>query len=300
MFDNAFALALDPRVRRWSAPAVVLAAVVGVGLATLTGGPEDPAETLEKARDLMVEHRPEAALKQTRRALAMLGTAGDPELRLKALARAAQIADLHMPDAYLPEAMGYYRDVVQQFPATDAAFEAGIRLGEILKQRLHDDLHAEEQFAQVVEAFPNQPGVERYLIRAGQIALDARRYVPAREHARKLLERYPQSELGPEAQAMIGRSFQLEGRLKDATTAFETLADRWPETEQAARALAMAGDCHFETGDYGRALARYIASLARHPDPMLVQKSLERARRRFSAQRELEPGSKTFAFYGGY
>jgi TolA-binding protein len=300
MFDSAAALVLDHRVRRAAVPAVVAACVIGVVLATLTGRQGDPAEALARARDLMVEHRPEAALKETRRALALLGRDGDPDLHAKALARAAQIADLHMPDAHLPEAIGYYRELIRSHPESDAAFEAGLRLAELLRQRLHDDLHAEEQFVQVVDAFPHQAGVERLLLRAGRIALDNRRHPNARAYATRLLERYPESDHAPEAQALVGQAYRLEGLQKEAAQALLAVADRWPGTEASARALALAGDCLADQGDFGHAIARYIESLPRHPDPMQVQRSLDRARRHFSAQRNLEAGVRSFAFSGGY
>lgn len=300
MFDSAAALVLDPRVRRAAVPAVVAASLVGIVFGTVTGRQGDPAEVLAHARDLVVEHRPEAALKETRRALALLGKDGDPELHAKALARAAQIADLHMPDAHLPEAIGYYRELIQSHPTSDAAFDAGLRLAELLRQRLHDDLHAEEQYVQVVDAFPHQSGVERLLLRAGRIALDNRRYLNARTYANRLLEQYPESDAAPEAQTLVGQAYRLEGLQKEAAQAFMAVADRWPETEAAARALALAGDCLSDQGDFGRAIGRYIESLPHHPDPMQVQRSLDRARRHFSAQRNLEPGVRSFAFHGGY
>jgi TolA-binding protein len=300
MFDSAAALVLDPRVRRAAVAAVVAAGLVGVVVGTVTGRPGDPAEVLARARDLMVEHRPEAALKETRRALAMLGRDGDPELHAKALARAAQIADLHMPDAHLPEAIGYYRELIQAHPESDAAFDAGLRLAELLRQRLHDDLHAEEQFVQVVDAFPHQAGVERLLLRAGRIALDNRRYRNARTYAGRLLEQYPGSDHAPEAQTLVGQAWRLEGLQKEAAQAFMAVPDRWPGTEASARALALAGDCLADQGDFGHAIARYIESLPRHPDPIQVQRSLDRARRHFTAQRDLAPGDKSFAFHGGY
>ena len=300
MFDGAITLVLDPRVRRAVVPAVLSACVLGVALASVTGRPDDPAEALDRARDLMVERQPEAAMREARRALAMLGPDGDPGLSAKALMRAAQIADLHLSDAHLAEAIGYYRELWRRFPGSDAAFEGGLRLAEILKQRLHDDLHAEEQFSQVVTAFPRQSGVERLLLRAGQIALEGRRFEAARAHASRLLEQYPGSDLGPEAQMMLGQAYRLEGLQVDAAKAFLAVQEQWPDTVHSARALALAGDCLADQGEFGRAIAEYIASLPLHPEPTYVQKQLERARRHFSALRNLEPGVKAFAFHGGF
>lgn len=296
MVPSAAAFAMDPRTRRVAVGAVLLAAVLGIGFFSLAGRADDPAEALARARDLVFDRRPEAALKEVRRALAMLADDGDPTLRQKALARAAQITDLHLSDAHLGEALGYYKQLIQEFPASPAAFDAGIRVGEILKQRLHDDLHAEQQYVAVVDAFPRQAGVERLLLRAGQVALDSRRYDAARTVASRLIVDYPDSELGAEAQTLLARAFQLEGRLPEATRAFEALAERWPRSEAASRALYEAGNCLAEQGDFGHAIARYIESLPEHPDPMLVQKSLERARRHFSALRSMKPGSKAYAF----
>jgi tetratricopeptide (TPR) repeat protein len=296
MVETAAALAMNPRYRRFALVAVLLAAVVGVGVATLAGQPADPRERLDRARDLVFAKKPEAALREVRRALAELGEDGDKDLREKALARAAQITDLHLSDAHLNEALGYYRQLFTEFRESPAAFDAGLRMGEILRQRLHDDVHAEQQYVAVVDAFPAQPGVERLLVRAAAIALENHRYEATRTSAQRVLDRYPDSELGADAQDLVAQSYHLEGKLTEATGAYELLAERWPRTPAAARALFEAGNCLAAQSDYGHAIARYIEALPEHPDPMQVQKSLERARKHFSAFRAMAPGSKAYAF----
>lgn len=292
-------IAQQLRPRRLAAACVGLAFAAAIGTTLVTAGPADPAFHLEQARDLTFQKNPEAALRSVRKALAELGDDGDPALRLKALARGAQIVDFHLGEQRAPEALAFYRRIVREFPSSPEAFDAGVRVAELLRQRFHDDARAEEQFVSVVDAFPTQPGVERLLLRAARVALENRKYERARTSALRILKEYPESELAHDAQYLLGTAFHLEGKHVEATKAFEEVAARWPGTAEAARALADAGNCLAEQGDLGLALARYIEALPEHPDPLAVQKSLERVRRRFTAEREMKPGSKAVAFGPG-
>ena len=296
MGPNAAAQLWSPRSRRLVVGAVLLAAAAGVAIASVAGRTTDPAERLAQARDLVFAGRPRAAMRQTLRALADLGDDGNLALREEALARAAQIADFHLSDAHIPEALGYYQKLVRLSPRSPAAFDAGQRIAEILHQRLHDNLHAEAQELAVVEGFPHQAGVERLLVKAARLALAGRRYEAARSDAGRLLSAYPTSPFAPDAQLVVGQAFQLEGRLHEATQAFDALSDRWPGTPIAARALYQAGNCLADEADYGHAIARYIEALPDHPDPTEVQESLDRARRHFTALSEMKPGSHAYAF----
>jgi tetratricopeptide (TPR) repeat protein len=181
---------------------------------------------------------------------------------------------------------------------TPEAFDAGARIADIL-QRQGDGLHAEQQLVETAAAFPGQAGGGRLLLRAARLALDGRRFEPAREHARGVLERYVDSDEAPEALALVADTYHLEGRHAEAARSYEDVANRWPATEAAARALFEAGNCLAEQGDYAHAMARYIESLPQHPDPLAVQHNLERVRKRFSAQRSVETGSKAIAFARG-
>lgn len=270
------------------------ALVVSVVVAFLVSRPVDPAARLETARDLVVARKPEEAMKQLRRALAEVEP--NHPLRLRILQRAAQVTDLHLGQHFSSEAMGYFRTIISDYPSTPEAFDAGVRIAEILKQR-HDasDL-AEKQYLAVAAAHPNQVGVESLLLRAARLALEQRRYVDARAHAGRILARYPHSELAPEAQFLVGNTLQLEGKDLEAAEAYEAIAERWPRTVIASRALFEAGNCRNRLADYNQAIARYIEALPEHPEPMQIQRNLERVRRKLDDLRALPTGSREYAF----
>lgn len=273
-----------------------VALVVGLAGGSLAGSGPDPAGHLEAARDLVFAERPEAALKEVRRALAELGEDGSPELRLRALTRAAQITDFHLGDSRGQEALGWYKRVIEAAPQSTEAFDAGVRMAELLRERFDDPTRAEEQLLSVVDAFKQNPGAPRLLLRTARYALEAGRNEAARGHGERLLRDYPTSDEVPDTLALVGSTLHLDGKHGEAVKAYETLAERFPGTVAAARALHEAGNCHAEQGDYSHAIARYLAALPTHPDPMNVQRSLERVRRTSSAQRAMAPGSKAVAF----
>ena len=292
------------RQARRRAPVVALVAVLavvgGVAFGHAAGSPADPAARFDEARQLVFDRQPAKALNLLRRGLAELGHgdagAADPELARKMLVLAARTADFHLENG-VAEALELYRSLFHDFPGTPEAYDAGVRIGEILTQRLGDAVHAEAQYVATVDAFPHQQGAEALLVRAARLAIDGRRYVEARAYAERLARDFSDSERVMEALSLVGVSHHLEGDHAKATQAFEAAAARAPNTPEGARALADAGNCLAEQGDFGRAIARYIDALPDHPDPGAVQHELERVRRKFSATRNVELG-KAVAFSG--
>lgn len=284
------------RVARIAGALVLAAIVIGAMGGRLTNSAPNPGARLEKARDLAYDHKPEAALKQVRRALAELGPEDDSALKLQALTRAAQITDMQLGSSRANEALGWYREIVKQFPRSPEAYDSGVRIAELLHLRFADDLHAEQQLLSVVAAFPKQAGVERLLIRAARLAMESRRYDEARSDVERLLKEYASSELSGEARSLVGEVLHLQGHHSEAAQAYELVATTVPGTELAARALEEEGNCLAEMGDFSHAMGKYIEALPDHPSPLSVQRSLERVRRRFSALRAVEPGSKAYAF----
>jgi TolA-binding protein len=290
---------LRPSTRRWLLGGLFAAVALPVLVVELWLRPPSPDTLLESARTLLVQRKPDAALKEIRKALAGLGDDGDRKIRQKAMVLRAEIADHHLSDAHIPEAIAAYREVAEAFPDSEVAWSAGRRTADILRQRLRDNVHAEEQYRHVAVTFPDHGGVDELWMLAAQCAMDDRRFAAAREDAKRLVDDYPASDHAAEAQNLLARSFKLEGKLVEATAAFLAVADRWPGTEYGARALHEAGDCLTEQHDYVGAVGRYLAALANHPDPGLVQKSLERARRKLAEERPPVLGSKAYAFARG-
>ena len=129
--------------------------------------------------------------------------------------------------------------------------------------------------------------------------MDGQRYDNARADVELLLTQHPNSPLVGEARSLIGEVLHLQGRHEEAASAYEAAARTAPGTELAARALEEEGNCLAEVGDLSHAMGKYIEALPDHPSPLSVQRSLERVRRRFTALRAVEPGSKAYAFGNG-
>lgn len=279
---------------KWTALAAVAVLVVSVAVSFAVSRPVDPQARLDRARDLIVARKSEEAMQQLRRALVEVER-GHP-LRLRLLMRAAQVADLHLGSTFDSEALSYYRMVGEEFPRSPEAFDAGVRIAELLAQRHEAGTLAEKQYLNVAARFPQQSGVERLLMRAAQLALEQRRHADARAHAQLVLSRYPHSEQAPEALMLIGNAWLLEGNTLEAARSYELIAERWPKTVVAARALFEAGNCRSRLADYNLAMARYIEALPEHPEPMQIQRNIERVRLRLEELRLVPTGSIRYAF----
>lgn len=284
------------RLLRLVGVAVSLAVCISLAVATLAGRSEDPQTMIEHARDLTLAGKYDDALTQVHRVLARLGDVPNADLQRRALVRAAQLTDLHLGDHRVNEALGWYRQIIDTFPESVEAFDAGVRISEILKQRFHDDARASEQLVSVVDAFPAHSGAPRLLLRAARLAVEARLYDRARDDAARILSTWPSSDEAADAQALVASTLHLQGRHAEAVVAWEELAERFEGTPAAARALAEAGHCLEEQADFVHAMARYLQSLPQHPEPFAVQKRLERVRRKFVAEQAKQPGSPSVAF----
>lgn len=284
------------RLLRFVGFAVVLAVSTSLVVAMLAGRTESAQTMLEHARDLALSGRHEDALTQVHRVLARLDEAPDPELHRRALVRAAQLTDLHLGEHRVNEALSWHQQVIDTFPDSVEAFDAGVRISEILKQRFDDDARASEQLVRVVDAFPTHSGAPRLLLRAARLAVEGRLYEQARNDAARVQANWPSSTEAADAQALIASTLHLEGRHAEAVVAWEELAERFEGTPAAARALAEAGHCLEELSDFAPAMARYLQALPQHPEPFGVQKRLERVRQKFVAEQAKKPGSAAVAF----
>jgi tetratricopeptide (TPR) repeat protein len=258
------------------APALALA-----GLAALLacGG---PARRLDEAMSLEREGRPREALAAYQAVLGELGE-GDlpPEhagLRKAAVRRAADVAYLQLGD--YGAALGYYRRFVSLAPAAEAR-AARLAIAEIYSEKLKDPAGAIAQHA--VLAAEGGPDAPRSQLAVAELYLRAGDLDQARTEARVLRERWPESPLVADADAVTGQAFAAEHRVDDAVRAFDAAARVRPGTDVAARALESAANLLAEDGRLERALEIYLRALEGHPNPDAVRTGIDATRRRLEA-----------------
>lgn len=105
-----------------------------------------------------------------------------------------------------------------------------------------------------------------------------------------MLDRYPNSSLGPDAQYLIGSAFAFQNKRTDAVNAYLALIARWPENPLVPRARLEIGKLYADAGDYTKAQEIMLLALKDHPDPKVVQSELARLRRHIALTRPAEIG----------
>jgi tetratricopeptide (TPR) repeat protein len=88
----------------------------------------------------------------------------------------------------------------------------------------------------------------------------------------------------------------LDDRKQEALKAFEDLARTRPDAELAPHALYELGKLRAELGDDEHAIEAWVEALKRHPDPGVVQSSINRVRNRITRTAPTKVGDATEAF----
>ena len=167
------------------------------------------------------------------------------------------------------KALALFDDALKKYEKTSTAPVLAFHSGEASRRlgRIDD---ARSRFLKLAETFPNDPLAESAVLRAAELALEARDFAAARESASAFAARFPKSVLNADAQLIEGRAALGSGEAKEAIRTLATaLADAkpTPRTAQAIRyylGLAYRADGQAEKAD------EVLGMLAKTSDPAAV------------------------------
>lgn len=256
--------------------ALALLALAGVGCR------DKPVDHLQRARDATFEKRPDEALVEYRKAFDGLRHDESAEalvLRARALKGAADVYWLEQRK--VKEAVGVYRELIQQCPDSPEALDARIILAELLRVHYRDLRGAIDQLTAALKLNPPQGAELHYQV--AKLYFELQDYQQCELETRRLVERFPTSafvddSLFLQAQAVA----MMEGRRQEASRAFADLRTRFPDSELAPHALFEMGKLRADSGDNEKAIETWVEVLKTHPDPALVQDYIARARKRIA------------------
>lgn len=254
--------------------------------AQLFGCQQSAARLVDEAKNYDFAKQPEKALAAYQRALLALGrdeSDSARSLRARCYRGAGDICYLDLHD-YL-RAVEFYRKLTEAYPEAPEVFQARANLYDILRSHGGDRRTALAELASLVQSFPNHPDVDRYQFLAAEDYFDLADYQQARIEAKALLDRFPESAFGPEAQNLVASAFAFENRRTDAVNAYLALIARWPNHPLVPRARLEIGKLYADGGDLDRAQEIMLLALKDHPDPRAVQSELARLRRRIARTR---------------
>jgi len=113
-----------------------------------------------------------------------------------------------------------------------------------------DEEAAAEACQRLIAAFPNSPLADDALLIMGQAAANKKEYHVALNHFGRLVSRYPDSDLAAEAQYLIA---ELKSKSNFDVAAYEMCANKYPDSNFAAKSLLALSEYYIENKDFDRA-----------------------------------------------
>ncbi|MDR2165131.1 MAG: tol-pal system protein YbgF [Zoogloeaceae bacterium] len=104
----------------------------------------------------------------------------------------------------------------------------------------------------------------------------AGKYADATDAFASFVDNYPESEMAPNAMFWLGNSFYARNDCKEAITAQETVLSRWPDSARVPDALLAIADCQRDRGNDNAARATLNALIAQHGRSQAAVKARER------------------------
>lgn len=185
-----------------------------------------------------------------------------------ALLRVGETFMLNLSD---PEkALEYFRRITTEYPVTGTAVTAREAMASIYEKSLKDYDRAVIQYQKLIES-GNPAHKDRYQFAIGRCYYGKGTVQQAIIEYETFLERYPGSELVPEAEYQIGNSYFVMNRCADAVKQYDRVLEEYPDTKRRNDILLSTGVCLEETEEYGRALQIYREIKGKYPNPMLIQ-----------------------------
>ncbi|GEL69938.1 MULTISPECIES: tetratricopeptide repeat protein [Myxococcus] len=257
---------------------------------------DKPVDHLQRARDATFEKRPDEALVEYRKAFDALRHDSSPEalvLRARALKGAADVYWLEQRK--VKEAVGVYRELIQQCPESPEALEARIILADLLRVHYRDLRGAIDQLTAALKLNPPQGAELHYLVT--KLYFELGDYQQCELETRRVMERFPTSAYVDDALYLQAQAIaMMEGRRQEASRTFADLRTRFPDSELAPHALFEMGKLRADAGENEKAIETWVDALKTHPDPALVQDYIARARRRIANTTAAGVGQREVAF----
>lgn len=278
------------RFRRWVVAAVVVVGVVG------SGCQPDAVERIRRARTAVYEKDPERALREYRLALDLIEREDAGEARVlqaRALKGAADVYYLELRD--FRRAVEVYQELIRVCPEAPESLEARIQLADILQVHFYDLRGAISALTGAIDR--NAPDSAELTYKVAKLYFELGDYQQATVEAQRVQKRYETSTFVDDAALLEAQALgMMEGRAADATRAFESLVDRFPDSSLVPFALYELGKAKAERGEREAAITFWVRALEKHPEPAMVQNSIARVRRQIVERTPIGVGKSAIAF----
>jgi TolA-binding protein len=254
-----------------------------LGLVMLAACRSDVKNGIEAANQQFFEQRYARAEGLFRRTLKRLDERDDgkakpsPEL-LTVLDRLGRINALYLHN--YEQAIQDYGRLVSDYPDTEEGFEAQVTVADIFENRLGNLPQAATELQRLVRKFPNHAETPKYQLALAELYFRMKNHEQAELAAQELVKRWPASPYVPKARFNIANVAYVMGRGEEALKIYEQLLTEFPNDPVAPLVQFEMASCYQELGNTNRALDLLFGALKTHPHPQVVQRKINRIRRR--------------------
>jgi tetratricopeptide (TPR) repeat protein len=256
----------------------------------------DPPTRLQNARERLYAHQPQAALEEYRLALDALDRDESKEAavyRARALRGAADTYYLELRD--FKRAVEVYRELSQLCPEAPETLEGRLHLADILEHQFHDLRGAIAELTAALARNPPQSAELSY--RVAKLYFELGDYQQCELESAKVVSKFETSPYVDDALLLRGQALgMMEGHRAEALRAFESLAEKFADSELQPHALFEAGKLRAEGGEPEKAIETWVEALKRHPDPQIVQAVIGRVRKQLRQTTPSKVGDAAKAF----
>ena len=213
--------------------------------------------------------------------------------RLKVLDRLGKVYALYLRN--YKKAIEHYNLIVQDYPQTNEAFAARNVLADLYHHKLDNIDNAISQYRKLLEIFPKKPEAPEIQMQLVRLYIESKDFEQARSDVQTFLTQWPKSKYALHAEFQIGMTYYLESRYSEAITSFETLLKKSKNDPDLSALISFElGNSYESLDEPEKALEQFYACLAKHPNPLLVQRRIRRARKRI---RQVKPSARIYSQY---
>jgi tetratricopeptide (TPR) repeat protein len=257
---------------------------------------KDSTYFLDQAKNALVDGDAPQALVDYKKALDLLELDKSPSAsiyRARALRGAADTYFLNVGD--VKRAAEVYRELIAQCPEAPETLEGRVHLATILQRDFQDIPGAIAALTEALSRNPPQSAELSYRVAA--LYFEIRDYKQCEIEALKVTQKFETSQFADNAYFLRAQALSMmEGRVAEAEKAYRELTERFPDSELQPQAYFEMGRLKAEVGEHEKAIDFWVLALKKHPDPKLVQNAIARAKNRLRATTPDEVGNAVLAF----
>jgi len=182
----------------------------------------------------------------------------------------------HLYQSRYLEAISDLRELLNNYPASQYAFNARRTIAEILETKVHDCRRAIVEYQRLIDDYDTVVDDDQYQYHIAACFYELLNFEQAKLEFYKLINNYPASEQVDDSYYQIANILQTQGSLEDAQKAYRLYLARYPEGEFSVDAKFNLAATLEEMESLDEALKMYQEVFEEYPNKEAVSWRIEK------------------------